>query len=322
MNYEEFAADLPLDQTLSFTSAEENQETMLRLGVEQRVRQVGRGRFRSDMIVRTTEQAEFFSDRFSTACTMYLEPPRGMVELLVFRSAGERFLASGHEVANDRLVLLPDGVGADLVLPDLAGSEAIGVPKEQFVEMMEQLCPRAKMLRLDRMTVIDGDPERVHALRDAVLQLTSRPERETSDEEVSNLLAATIVWLAESSGEWRPEGVLVNGARKRVAKLAQEYIEDHYRDSVHIEELCGSVGVGVRTLQRCFREYFDLTLTEYIETVRFDSTLRALGRSDPSNNSVSRVAVENGFTHLGRFSVEFGQRFGKSPRDVLAQPRA
>ena len=97
MDYEEFASGLPLDRTTVFTSAEENEETMRRLGVNQRVRQLGRGKFRSDLAVLSTEQGDLFSDRFNRACSMFLEPPPGTVGLVFPRSAGGQFLASGEE---------------------------------------------------------------------------------------------------------------------------------------------------------------------------------------------------------------------------------
>ncbi len=41
MNYEEFISDLPLEDTIVFNSAEVNEETMQRLGVNQQIRQSG-----------------------------------------------------------------------------------------------------------------------------------------------------------------------------------------------------------------------------------------------------------------------------------------
>jgi AraC-like DNA-binding protein len=112
--------------------------------------------------------------------------------------------------------------------------------------------------------------------------------------------------------------LVVNGARRHVAKLAQEFIEEHHHEAVRIEDLCRVTGVGIRTLQRCFREYFDLTITEYLKTVRLDAALRELVAAHPSRNSVSTIAWQHGFTHLGRFSVEFRERFGKLPSEALA----
>jgi transcriptional regulator GlxA family with amidase domain len=110
----------------------------------------------------------------------------------------------------------------------------------------------------------------------------------------------------------------VNKARIRVARLAQEYIEAHYSEAVHVEDLCRVTGVGVRTLQRCFREYFNLTVSDYLKTVRLDSARRELLAAHGSDTSVTRIAMHNGCTHLGRFSVEFRERFGQSPRQALA----
>jgi hypothetical protein len=48
MNYKEFGSDLPRHRIV-FTSAEENEETMKLFGVDQMVRQLGNGKFRSDL---------------------------------------------------------------------------------------------------------------------------------------------------------------------------------------------------------------------------------------------------------------------------------
>ena len=112
----------------------------------------------------------------------------------------------------------------------------------------------------------------------------------------------------------------MNEARNRVARLAQEYIEAHYSEAVHIEDLCRVTGVGVRTLQRCFREYFNLTVSTYLKAVRLDSARRELLAADRSDTSVTRIAMRHGCTHLGRFSVEFRDRFGQTPRETLRMP--
>ena len=52
----------------------------------------------------------------------------------------------------------------------------------------------------------------------------------------------------------------IEQARGQVAKLAQEFIEEHHGEAIRMEDLCRETGFGVRTVQRCFREYFDLTI--------------------------------------------------------------
>ena len=49
-----------------------------------------------------------------------------------------------------------------------------------------------------------------------------------------------------------------------------------------------------------------------------DAAYRELTSTHPLEQSVSNIALRHGFNHLGRFSVEFRTRFGKSPKDLLA----
>jgi AraC-like DNA-binding protein len=85
-----------------------------------------------------------------------------------------------------------------------------------------------------------------------------------------------------------------------------------------MEDLCRVTGVGVRTLQRCFREYFDMTISEYLKTKRLDAARRELDGARPDAHTVTEIALNHGFNHLGRFSVEFKERFGESPGKTLA----
>lgn len=91
MSYEEFISDLPLEDTIVFNSVEENEETMQHLGVNQQIRQSGKGNFQAHMAARSFDQLELFADRFSTAFSMYLEPPEGMVGFLLPRSVNGQF---------------------------------------------------------------------------------------------------------------------------------------------------------------------------------------------------------------------------------------
>jgi AraC-like DNA-binding protein len=315
MSYQAFASDLPKDRTITFRSAEEVEETFLQLGVNQETRQLGRGRFRSELAASSTEQADLFADRYSKACRMYLAPPPGMVGLLFFRSANGRFLASGANVANDRLFFLPRGVVSGLVTPDLAGSEAIGIPEARFYEMAEVLCPTCT--RLDRMAVMEGNTKQLYALKRSVLNLLKQSEEHLDQEEVSNLLVASIAWMGASNGQSHPESLRVYLVKRRIAKQAEEYIEENHANVIHMEDICGMTGVGVRTLQRCFRVYFDVTITEFIMNVRLQKAYRELVAAHSSQKTVTQIALRNGFSHLGRFSIAFRRHYGISPNEVL-----
>lgn len=316
MDYAQFCSDIRPDRAMHFTSADENQEVMEQFEVNQQVQQLGAGKFEAHLVNADAGNAAFFADRFSKAVTMYLEPPTGNVGILVCRSANRPFLCNGEDVANDKLVFVAEGAGADLVGPDLCGSEALGITRQRFTAIMHAVCPSAP--RLTGVVPVDGDTARLHALRNEFLGLLNEPEHAQIDERASRVVAETLAWLGESTSGWRPERVRMQATRAQIARRARDFIHDHYADTLRLEELCDSAGAGVRTLQRCFRAYFGLTYTQYLSTIRLNAAHRDLEQSKPDSASVADIAMRHGFTHLGRFSVGFRRRFGVSPRVLLS----
>jgi len=120
------------------------------------------------------------------------------------------------------------------------------------------------------------------------------------------------------SGKHADKTYFGNRSTGRIARLAQEYIEDHYYETFRMEDLCRYTGVSMRTLQRSFLVYFQVSPSGYIKARRLNAARQALVAADPSRDQVSRIAVDNGYTHLGRFSVDYREHFGESPRKTLA----
>ena len=318
MKYSEFAADLSLSGRISFSSPEENEEFMQLNGINQEVRQLGKGSFRADYAMLETDQAILAADRFSRACSSYLAPPRGTIALLFFRSAGGQFFASGTSVVNDKLVVLPDGYSIDLVSPELAGSEAVILPKSRYAELMQVLCPSC--MQPDGVAITKGDTRQLLGMRDTMTRIMAGAG--PGDEEIANLVAQLIIWAGYSSGADRPSIICSMQAKVHIAKQAQAYIEEHYHDNVRIEDLCRATGKEVRTLQTCFRRYFDMTITDYLKMVRLNSAFRALSFAQPGEATVASIALQHGFTHLGRFSVEYRKHFGESASETLIRRKS
>ena len=318
MNYADFASDLPLQQSILFESAEACEETLRQCGVEQPTRQLGKGPFRARLATRSTEQADLFADRYNTALSLSLEPPAGAFSLLFPRSANGKFLSCGEEVGNSSLIMFDERSSLDIVTSAFSGTECIAIPEARFIEMTETLFPTLKPISYEQPAVIRGDTAQLCALRNSLIELVAFPESEPSLEYLSYVITATLNWLIESQSHCRHERITSNRKRIHIAKLAREFIEEHYCEAVTTESLCLVTGASARSLQRCFREYFDLTITDYLKMVRLDAAYRDLVSTHPSESSVSAVAMRNGFTHFGRFSIEFRARFGESPSKTLS----
>jgi transcriptional regulator GlxA family with amidase domain len=107
-----------------------------------------------------------------------------------------------------------------------------------------------------------------------------------------------------------------------IARQAQTFIEERFRGTIRMDNLCAFVGVGLRTLQRCFASHFQTSPTDYIKARRLNAARRDLKAADPSSHLVTTIEMENGFTHLGRFSLDYRAHFGESPKETLAASKA
>ncbi|MGV0906707.1 AraC family transcriptional regulator [Mycobacterium novum] len=107
-------------------------------------------------------------------------------------------------------------------------------------------------------------------------------------------------------------------ARPRGVRKALEYIEAECDRAITTERLAAHVGTSARALQRGFQEHVGCSPMEYLRDVRLKRARDALLAADPSSNlSVTEIALDSGFMHLGRFSVEYRQRFGELPSQTL-----
>jgi len=84
-----------------------------------------------------------------------------------------------------------------------------------------------------------------------------------------------------------------------------------------MEDLSRVTGVSIRTLQRCFLEYFQLSVSQYIKAARFNLARRRLLEANRSETTVTDIAMKSGFSHLGRFSVEYHEQFDQRPSETL-----
>lgn len=83
-----------------------------------------------------------------------------------------------------------------------------------------------------------------------------------------------------------------------------------------VADLAQSAGVGVRQLQKLFRDEFDTSPAEYLRNARLDGARSDLLCAD-ATTTVSDVAYRWGFNHLGRFAAHYEHKFGEMPSRTL-----
>lgn len=102
----------------------------------------------------------------------------------------------------------------------------------------------------------------------------------------------------------------------RNVRLAEDFIHAHAGERITMEDIAAAAGCSIRSLQAAFRAIHETTPTAYLRNVRLDRAYDALVNSS-DEETVTDVALSNGFSHLGRFCAAFVERFGEKPASVL-----
>ena len=97
-----------------------------------------------------------------------------------------------------------------------------------------------------------------------------------------------------------------------IIQLSVAYIQEHLANKITMHDLKKLTSYSERSLQLVFKSHFNQTPFEYIEEQRLLKA-RALIELHKQSKKIAAIAQDAGFTHLGRFSVNFKKRFGMSP---------
>ena len=98
------------------------------------------------------------------------------------------------------------------------------------------------------------------------------------------------------------------------ANHVREYIEDHYKEHIHMKKLISSKGFSERTIRLGFNELFGFSPKQYLISYRLGKVEHSLLKNEPSTQlTVENIAYDHGFSHMGRFSSKYKQMFGESP---------
>jgi AraC-like DNA-binding protein len=157
----------------------------------------------------------------------------------------------------------------------------------------------------NRLTVLDlaeNDRACLMAAAAALMRATQpgvdRRQLAIAEGRVVGLMAGlSLLGLADE----RP-GVL---AQERVKDL-ERWIEAHLHEPLTLGRLCQVAGVGARCLQKAFEVRRGMSPMRFVAERRLAAAHERLRRAAP-DASVTRIAMELGFDHLGRFAQMYRQ---------------
>lgn len=97
----------------------------------------------------------------------------------------------------------------------------------------------------------------------------------------------------------------------------EAYIEGHLHEDIDVESLARQSSMSLRSLYALFERHAGTTPRQYIRRLKLERIRACL--SDPGRpvRSVTELALDYGFLHLGRFAEGYRQQFGELPSETL-----
>lgn len=96
----------------------------------------------------------------------------------------------------------------------------------------------------------------------------------------------------------------------RVVRQCVEYLDEHLRENVQVQDLCRAANVSQSYLYKCFDQVTGMSTREFIRRYRLPHIELQLRREDLS---IQQIAEQNGFSSASAFSRMFHSHYGISP---------
>ena len=223
-----------------------------------------------------------------------------------------------------------------LLLPGMARRGSSGIASHLFIDIAESKILNtaramlqddrdiASLLRLDiaRPLPLQYGVVRFDAIIKGLCKLMDESDLGTdilSLQMLDDIFYRTIVvmlipgfFLGDAPSEKRQQ---IDNAR---FNSVTEYIMAHLRESISLTQLESVSGITARGLQHGFRKHYGCSPMQWVRQRRLElarSQLDAASREE----SVTKIALDCGFTRMGDFSRIYYQAFGEYPSDTLGR---
>ena len=191
--------------------------------------------------------------------------------------------------------------------------------KKDLLEGALRLNPQQRSAEPDFAKSISfSDPEG-HALLQSLAQLWSELyaektmlESSIATQELEDRVLTNLILAAQAD-----PGRGVEPAAPKAVSLAEDYLTANISCAVSRADLADAVGMSIRSLSRGFVKRHGIGPMKFLKMRRLESAYKCLLGAEPGATTVTKVALNLGFNHLGKFAIEYRNIFGELPSRTL-----
>ena len=286
-------------------------------------RQISPGAFRGGLVHTQTGSPGIFRNRWERAIHYRGSAPEGTIGLAISLAQTGEACWLGQRVVFDDVIIQRCGTEAEYLSAPLWDSVVFAIPEAELAQQITDITHDDPEAILHGLSVARLTPQRAAQVRqaslanlDAAARSLAAPGAPSPLPEMAHLLVRLMVRALVSS---RPPHHARAGLdrQRQLIREAEDYAAHLPEQPLRIGQLCREIDVSERTLRDAFYKVTGTSPLAYLKTRQLNRVYRGLRSVDADEVLIKRVAIANGFTHLGQFSRDYKQLFGELPSETL-----
>ncbi len=307
-----------------FGSFEEFSQTLQGWGTE--FTQIDCGLFCADIHQVVTPEVIILDASLNRRLIQCGTQPTGMRSFVIMAESATPFIWRKQEVTKDCLMVFPKG--AELDASSLGGFHVytLSLAEHLVEERLFQKMNPALTIKLNQGGLWKVKTSKLQALRCFVVSVTSevkkRPELLTQPGFRQRLCDELLSYIFDSLN-FSQEKILSLPFRKhaRIVQGIEEWVREADTDGFSVNNLCKTLHVNERTLQRIFEQWYGVSPQQYLLAIRLNGVKRELRGGFAATTKISDIANLWGFWHMGKFAYYYRRQFFELPSETLASHR-
>lgn len=220
-------------------------------------------------------------------------------------------------------VMISPTAGVDMRFAQGCEQLIVRVERSDLERHLEQQLGREPTVALQFAPAVSlttsGAREIGSLLQFMMISLTDREGISRSPIARSNMVSLLLSGLLSCLDHNYRDELARGSDRMRPAYIAkaEAFIKENVRRPIAPEDIAAAVHVSTRALFAGFMTYLNTTPMRYLKDLRLEMVRQVLLKLEPQDTSVTTIAMDYGFVHLGHFCAAYQKKFGEQPRKTL-----
>jgi AraC family ethanolamine operon transcriptional activator len=261
---------------------------------------------------------------FSAAVRAIVEPPEDVVTLGFVLRADESFLIGGRHFRAGMMSVFGAGQVSEVRYPAGSRSVTLAMPAAVYVRELADASIQDALGSQQSNPQIQATGADVARLRDVIFTMEALaardPGRWLDSQWTVNAERALLDAFFRPIGDPASLDIRTSDrsrAARTIVREVEALLDADPMSMPSMPVLCAALRISRRTLERAFHDLLGVSPGHYLRVRSLNAVREALLQCRPAPGIVTRIAIDNGFWHLGRFSLSYRALFGERPIDTL-----